>query len=73
MLASINLYVHAHFMDSAKTRRVFGVKVGGQGRGRHKGFFCELHLSLVWHILLVGVFSDETSIRIKFKVLYIPP
>ena len=36
MLGS-KLYVHVHFMDSAKTRQVFGVKVGG---GSYKELLC---------------------------------
>ena len=53
MLGSIKLYVHVHFMDSGKTRKVFGAKVGGQSRGRHTGnFLCMLFLVY----LLVGVF-----------------
>ena len=69
MLGS-KLYVHVHFMDSLKTRKVFGVKVG---EGCTHGIFC------AWLCFwfgaqsrgeVVGVFSDETSY--SSLVLHIP-
>ena len=64
MLGS-KLYVHVHFMDSAKTRQVFGVKVGGAGVGGHTRSFCAWLFSFFGAQStreVVGVFSDETRL-----------
>ena len=73
MLGSINLYVQVHFMDSGKTRWVFGVKVGGRAGGGIKGnFLCAgCFLGLLLLKTQGDVFSDETSH--SSLALYISP